>query len=215
MFIFDRANLTGIDVGSYAVKIVKIKGKGSNRSLEALGYSRLDNAQSEDGSKLSETFRNLFHAHKIKTKKVAVVLSGGSLAIEHLYLPNMPKKDMKEAVRWEMRKKISFSPEELVCDFTTIGEVTRGEKSVISLIAFGARKKDVEQLMKTLEDANLEPHRIDVSPMAMLACFDYNNEWEDGVNYSMIDIGDSKSMLAIFKDRRRGIVGWMVSKKST
>lgn len=202
MFIFDRANLTGIDIGSYAVKIVKIKGKGSSRSLEALGYSRLDSAQSEDGSKLSETFRNLFTAHRIKTKKVAAVLSSGSLATEHLYLPNMPKKDMKEAVRWEMRKKVAFSPEELVCDFTTIGEVKRGEKSVISLIAFGARKKDVEQLMQTLEDAYLEPVRIDVAPMAMLACFDYNNEWENGVNYSMIDIGDSKSMLAIFKDRK-------------
>lgn len=203
MFIFDRANLTGIDIGSYAVKVVKIKGKGGSRSLDALGYSRLDSAQfSEDSSKLSETFRNLFSAHRIKTKKVAAVLSGGSLALAHLYLPNMPKKDMKEAVRWEMRKQVTFSPEELVCDFTTIGEVKRGEESVISLIAFGARKKDVEQLIKTLEDAALEPVRIDVAPMAMLACFDYNNVWENGINYSMIDIGDSKSMLAIFKDRK-------------
>lgn len=203
MFIFDRANLTGIDIGSYAVKVVKIKGKEGSRSLEALGYSRLDNTQfPDDSSKLSETFRNLFNAHKIKTKKVATVLSGGSLTLAHLYLPNMPKKDMKEAVRWEMRKQVTFSPEELVCDFTTIGEIKRGEEPVISIIAFGARKKDVEQLIKAIEDAFLEPVRIDVAPMAMLACFDYNNIWESGINYSMIDIGDSKSTLAIFKDRK-------------
>jgi type IV pilus assembly protein PilM len=114
----------------------------------------------------------------------------------------MPKKDMKEAVRWEMRKQITFPPEELVCDFTTIGEVKRGEESMLSLIAFCAHKKDTDRLIKILEDALLEPLIIDVTPMAMLACFDYNNVWENGVNYSMIDIGDSKSTLAVFKNRK-------------
>lgn len=203
MFFFDKGGLTGIDIGSYALKVVKIKGKGSNRSLEAVGYSQLNHITLPEGdSKLSETIRNLFNAHRIKTKKVASVLSGGFLTVAHLYIPNMPKKDMKEAVRWEMRKHITFSPEELVCDFTTIGEVQRGDESMLSLIAFGAPKKDVKQLIKILEAAFLEPVMVDVAPMAMLACFDYNNVWENEVNYSMIDIGDSKSTLAIFKDRK-------------
>ena len=212
MLLFDKGGLTGIDIGSYALKVVKIKGKGSNRSLEAVGYSQLNHITLPEGdSKLSETIRNLFNTHRIKTKKVASVLSGGSLTVAHLYIPNMPKKDMKEAVRWEMRKHITFSPEELVCDFTTIGEVKRGmpskasiggDESMLSLIAFGAPKKDVKQLIKILEAAFLEPVMVNVAPMAMLACFDYNNVWENGVNYSMIDIGDSKSTLAIFKDKK-------------
>ena len=203
MLLFDKGGLTGIDIGSYALKVVKIKGKGSNRSLEAVGYSQLNHITLPQGdSKLSETIRNLFNAHRIKTKKVASVLSGSSLTVAHLYIPNMPKKDMKEAVRWEMRKHITFSPEELVCDFTTIEEVKRGDESMLSLIAFGAPKKDVKQLIKMLEAAFLEPVMVNVAPMAMLACFDYNNVWENGVNYSMIDIGDSKSTLAIFKDRK-------------
>jgi type IV pilus assembly protein PilM len=203
VFLFDKGGLTGIDIGSYALKVVKIKGKGSNRSLEAVGYSQLNHITLPEGdSKLSETIRNLFNTHRIKTKKVASVLSGGSLTVAHLYIPNMPKKDMKEAVRWEMRKHITFSPEELVCDFTTIGEVKRGEESMLSLIAFGAPKKDVKRLIKILEAALLETVMVDVAPLAMLACFDYNNVWENGVNYSMIDIGDSKSTLVIFKDRK-------------
>lgn len=212
MLFFDKDALTGVDIGSYALKVVKIKGKGGNRSLEAAGYSQLSRMTlSEGDSKLSESIRNLFNAHRIKTKKVASVLSGGSLTVAHLYIPNMPKKDMKEAVRWEMRKHITFSPEELVCDFTIIGEVKKGlpskdsiggEEPMLSLIAFGSRKRDVEQLIKTFESALLEPVMIDAAPMAMLACFDYNNVWENGVNYSMIDIGDSKSTLAIFKDKK-------------
>ncbi len=212
MFIFDKCSFAAVDIGSYAVKVVKIKGKGSSRSLEAVGYSRLDNITiPDDNSKISEAIRNLFNIHRIKTKKVATVLSGGSLTLAHLYLPNMPKKDMKEAVRWEMRKQVAFSPEELVCDYTAIGEVKKGlpskasiggEETMLSLIAFGARKKDVEQLIKILEDSLLLPMTVDVTPMAMLACFDYSNVWEDGMNYSMIDIGDSKSTLAIFKEKK-------------
>lgn len=203
MFIFDKGSFAAVDIGSYAVKVVKIKGKGGSRSLEAVGYSRLDHiAIPDDNSKISETIRNLFNVHRIKTKRVATVLSGNSLTLAHLYLPNMPRKDIKEAVRWEMRKQVTFSPEELVCDYTAIGEIKKGEESVLSLIAFGARKKDVEELLKILESASLEPATVDVTPMAMLACFDYSNIWEEGINYSMIDIGDSKSTLAIFKERK-------------
>lgn len=203
MFIFDKGSFAAVDIGSYAVKVVKIKGKRANRSLEAVGYSRLDNITiSNDNSKISQTIRNLFNAHRIKTKKVATVLSGGSLTLVHLYLPNMPRKDMKEAVRWEMRKQVAFSPEELVCDYTAIGEVKKGEESVLSLIAFGARKNDVEHLIGIIEGASLEPMTVDATPMAMLACFDYSNVWEDGINYSMIDICDSKSTLVIFKGKK-------------
>lgn len=203
MFIFDKGSFTAVDIGSYAVKVVKLKGKGGSRSLEAVGYSRLEHITvPDDNSKVSETIRNLFNVHKIKTRKVTTVLSGGSLTLAHLYLPDMPKKDMKEAVRWEMRKQVTFSPEELVCDYAVIGEVKKGEESMLSLIAFGARKKDVEQLLKIFEGALLEPMTVDVTPMAMLACFDYSNVWEAGINYSMIDIGDSKSTLAIFKEKK-------------
>lgn len=203
MFIFDRGSLTGVDIGSYAVKVVKIKGAGAMRSLAAVGYSKLSHiALPHESSMLSQILRNLFNIHKIKTKNVAAVLAGGSLTMAHIYLPNMPRKEMKEAVKWEMRKQVAFSPDELVCDFTTIGEVKRGEQTVLSLIAFGARKIEVEFLLKLLEGAMLRPMVVDVTPVAMLSSFDYNNVWEDGVNYSMIDLGDSKATLAIFKDRR-------------
>ncbi len=203
MFIFDKGNLTGIDIGSYAVKVVKIKGAGDRRLLGAVGYSKLDHlAFPQESSRLSGILRTLFSAQRIKTRKVAAVLPGSSLTLMHMYLPKMPKKDMKEAVRWEMRKQISFPPDELVCDFTTIGEVKRGEESMLSLIAFGAQNGDVERLLKTMEDASLNPVAVDVVPMAMLLSFDHNNAWEEGANYSMVDIGDSKSTLAIFKDRK-------------
>ncbi|MBI3398088.1 MAG: type IV pilus assembly protein PilM [Deltaproteobacteria bacterium] len=202
MLIFDRKNLVGVDIGSYAVKAVKVKGT-TVKTLDAIAYSRLDHITlPQDNLRLSEALRNLFNAHRITTKKVAAVLPGNYLTLTHLYLPKMPKKDMKEAVRWEMRKQITFPPEELVCDFTSIGEVKRGEDIMISLIAFGAMKRDVGQVIKIFEDALLEPSTIDATPIAMLASFNHNNVWEDGINYSMMDIGESKSTLAIFKDKR-------------
>jgi len=109
VFIFDKGNLTGIDIGSYAVKVVKIKGTGDRRLLGAVGYSKLDHlAFPQESSRLSGILRTLFSAQRIKTRKVATVLPGSSLTLMHMYLPKMPKKDMKEAVRWEMRKQITF-----------------------------------------------------------------------------------------------------------
>jgi len=203
VFVFDKSSYVGIDIGSYSIKVIKVKGAGPSRSLEAVAYSRLDHiALPEDNSKLSEILRNLFNVHRIKSKKIATAISGDLLTLVHLYLPHMPKKDMKEAVRWEMRKQITFSADELICDFAAIGEVKRGDEPMVSLIAFGVQKKDVKNLLGIFDDALLEPERVDAIPMAMLASFDYNNIWEDGINYSMLDIGDSKSTLTIFKDKK-------------
>jgi len=110
VFVFDKSSYVGIDIGSYSIKVIKVKGAGPSRSLEAVAYSRLDHiALPEDNSKLSEILRNLFNVHRIKSKKIATAISGDLLTLVHLYLPHMPKKDMKEAVRWEMRKQITFS----------------------------------------------------------------------------------------------------------
>lgn len=203
MFIFDKGSLTGVDIGSYAIKAIKIKGAGASKTLSRVAYSRLDHiAIPEESSKLSEILKNVFNANRIKAKKVVTVFSGGSLTLAHLFLPKMPKRDMKDAVRWEMRKHIAFPAEDLVCDYTTIGEVKRGEDFVNSVLVFGVRKRDIEQLIKIFEDALLEPSSIDVTPIAMLAAFNHNNVWEKGVSYSMIDIGNSKSTVAIFKDKK-------------
>lgn len=203
MFFLNRGNLIGVDIGSYAVKAVKIKGKGDNRSLEAVGYSKIGHINiPQDNLILARLLRTIFNTHKINAKKIAAIFSGGSLIHLPMYLPNMPRKDMKEAVRWEMQKHITFPHDELVYDFTTIGEVKKGEDLMVFLIAFGAQKNDVKQLINIFEDASLEPISINVTPMAMLASFDYNNIWDANINYSMIDIGDLKSTVAIFKDKK-------------
>lgn len=201
--LFRRRSLAGIDIGSSGIKIVKLKKRGVSSSLEELGYVKLPSTGiTEDGFRIRETLASLIDIRKMKIKKVASTIWVPSLTFKYLYLPRMPKGDLKEAVRWEMRKEVNFPPDELICDFVNIGEIKRGEETLYSIIAFGVRKGEVNQLIETLSYASLEPLAIDVTPMAMLSAFDYNNVWEDGINYAMIDMGATKTTLAIFKDRR-------------
>jgi len=201
--LFSRRSLAGVDIGSSGIKVVKLKRRGVSSSLEELGYVKLPSTNlMEEGFKIRETLASLINIRGMKIKKVASTIWVPSLISRHLYLPRMPKGDLREAVRWEMRKEVSFPPDELICDFVNIGEIKRGEETLYSIIAFGVRRGEVNQLIETLGYASMEPLAIDVTPMAMLSSFDHNNVWEEGVNYAMIDLGATKTTLAVFKDKR-------------
>ncbi|MBI5286667.1 MAG: type IV pilus assembly protein PilM [Deltaproteobacteria bacterium] len=201
-FIFNRGNLAGVDIGSSGVKVVKLKRRGSAYNLEEFGYAKSPSPDTEGGFKVRETLVGLIRTGRMKIKRVASIVCAPSLLLRHLYLPRMPKGDLREAVRWEMRKETNFPPDELICDFTNIGETRKGEETLYSIIAFGVWRKDVDRLIEILREATLEPIAIDVTPMAMLSSFDYNNVWEEGVNYAMVDLGAAKTTFAIFKDRK-------------
>ncbi|MEK7773545.1 MAG: pilus assembly protein PilM, partial [Deltaproteobacteria bacterium] len=74
--------------------------------------------------------------------------------------------------------------------------------NTVPVIAFSSKKSEIDGLMAFFKDASLEVRVIEAVPTALFAAFDLNNIWEDGVNYSMVDIGASKTTLVILKNKR-------------
>jgi type IV pilus assembly protein PilM len=89
---------------------------------------------------------------------------------------------------------------DLVTDYVNAAAAT--EQNKLSVIAFSIVKDEVTRSIGLFKDAGLELKVADVAPAALLAVFDLNNKWEPGVNYAMLDMGDSRSTLVILKDGR-------------
>lgn len=204
MFPFRDKNLIGVDIGSYSIKVVKLKGAKGSYTLEAAACVKLPRESASDRLAVSGLISEIIRSRKVGGACAATVISGKSLILRHIYLPQMPEKDLKEAVRWEIRKEVAFPPNELVCDYIIASAAAKTSENMLSIIAFAARKNDVEGTMNIFRDAGLELKVIDAVPSALTAAFDANNGWEEGVNYAMLDIGEAKSTLAIFKNQRLG-----------
>ncbi len=201
MFSLWGGNLLGIDIGSHSIKAVKLRGKRGSYTLEKAAWTRIPEAEGERsiGSVLLGFLKN----HKIKDRTVASVISGQSVTVRHLYLPHMPERDLKEAVKWELRREMSFPSNELIVDYVVTGG---GGENKLSLMVFATRKGDVNEIVKVFKEASIDLMVLDAVPTAMLSAFDINNTWEKGVNYAMLDLGASGTTLAIFKDRCLGFV---------
>lgn len=200
MFPFTSKNLIGIDIGSYSVKVVSFSGKPGSYSLKTAACFKLPREGGQPVPATPGLLAEIVKSQKLKGSRAATLLTGSSLVFRHIYLPKMPEKDLKEAVRWEIRKETSIPPEEIVADYT----LSNGskEENRLSLIAFAARKGDIEKIMSMFREADIDLRVVEAVPTALLASFDLNNSWEDGINYGVLDIGDSKSTLAIFKNKK-------------
>jgi len=191
--------LIGIDLGAWSVKAVILSGSRGSYRLKAAAYMKLPK-EARDGDLGAEALASFLRSNGIKGGKASVLMTGHSLMFRHFFLPEMPEKDLLEAVKWEIRKEVSIAPSELVSDFVLAAGGAAEHKS--SIIAFAGVKKEIDSILSYYREAGVDARVIEVVPTALLASFDANNAWEDGLNYAILDIGYSKSTLAIFKKKR-------------
>ncbi len=198
-----RKLLSGIDIGSSSLKVVKLKRKGGKTVLDWYGYAELQRGLKlpEEWHRISESIHQLIlTGRKVTVDKVASTISASSLIINYLTLPEMPKKDLFEAVKWEAKKQISFPPEDLIFDYIVLEKIVKESETHLSVLSFAISRLDAQEHVNILRESSLTPIALDVIPMALLSSFDHNNEWEKGVNYALIDIGMTKTNLVILKD---------------
>lgn len=194
-----QGTFTGIDLGSWSIKAVTISGRRGSYTLRNAAYMKLSQ-EGRHGNVTAGALASFLRSKGIRPGKAAVLMTGNSLMFRHLSLPLMPEKDLKEAVKWEIRKEISIAPADLVADFVTTGPGGRsGADQKSSIIAFAGVRKDIDSIIALYGGAGVEARVIEVVPTALLASFDAAGLWENGANYAMLDIGLQKSTLAIFK----------------
>lgn len=199
MSIFKK-DLIAVDIGSYSAKVVCLSGSAGAWAVEGAAYFKLPR-QEVGGAMVSNDFlTGLVSAQRLSGKSVAALMTGSSLIFRHLYLPPMPDNDLKEAVKWELKKEGAIAGD-YVSDYCLAGKSARPGETMLSVIAFAANRVEVEAVMTLYKGAGLKIRVLDAVPTALLFAFDAHGEWQDGVNYSMLDIGQFKSTLVIIRDK--------------
>ena len=121
--MFRRAkSLVGLDIGSSAVKAVELKPAGKAYKVSAFGTepvppdSIVDGAII-DGGVVAEAIRRLFGGRGIKTKDVALSLSGNAVIVKKITLPVMTASELAESIYWEAEQYIPFDIQDVNLDY--------------------------------------------------------------------------------------------------
>jgi len=191
--------VTGVDIGSSAVKVCRLQKTGKGYNLVALGSAALPAGSVEDGilqepEEVGKIIADLFKNLKIKNSKVGISISGYSVIVKKINLEVMEEEELAEYINSEAEQYIPFDIDEVYLDFQdlkTAGE--DGERTDIMLVA--AKKEVIDDYLDMLQEQKLKPVLVDVDGFAL------ENIWEtiaeDSDNVALVDIGASKMNINI------------------
>lgn len=191
----------GLDIGSHSIKLVGIEMTSKGPFLTRAGIKEIPyGEQREDPTFISETIKALYREVGLKPGKVNLTVSGADIHIRRLSLPSMPKSELREAVRWEMKKHLPFPVETAQIDFLILGESAEKDLKKLDLVAVACPKHLINRFLAIAEGAGLKPIHLNVAPFALWNTLLVLDQFEKEKVVALIDLGAEKTGIYIFKD---------------
>ncbi len=194
--------ITGVDIGSHAVKVCQLQKTGKGYSLIAVGSAALPPGSVEDGvlqdpEEVGRTVASLFRNLKIKNNRVGISISGYSVIVKKINLEVMSEEELHEYITSEAEQYIPFDIEDVYLDFEDLRTATDEEdRTDVMLVA--AKKEVIDDYLEMLQEQKLKPVLVDVDGFALENIWETTSQQTE--NVALVDIGASKMNINIISD---------------
>ncbi len=198
-----KKDIVGIDIGTSAVKMVRLRESHGVYHLQNIGIVPLapetiiDNAIM-DSPAIVAVIKGMLESMKVKSKRVATSVSGHSVIIRKINLPLMTEAELESSIQWEAEQYIPFDVSEVNIDFQIIGPDAK-DPAQMNVVLVAAKKEFVNDYVAVFTDAGLEPVVMDIDCFALENMFDYNYGFVDGEVIALIDLGASATSVNILR----------------
>lgn len=175
-----------LDWGSKEMKWAQLKPYGEDRlALTYLDCLPLPKEEGELPTKLKE----YVFSHELTHHGVAVSFQNSDLHIRRLELPRMPKEDLVEAIRWQMRDIAEESLEDYTVQYSIIEEKVLTDMVRLVLLSFAIKKETVEKKLALLEKAGLHPFFAEPTAVALATTLERIYPTTEGEWVGCADLG--------------------------
>ena len=202
-----KKSMLGLDIGSSAVKFVDLRETGRGYEVNNLGVLSLPPETIVDGSVMDTTtvvdgIRELVSNYKVRKRDVAISVSGHSVIVKKIALPNMTESELEENIYVEAERYIPFGINDVNIDFQILGpaEQEMGDNMEILLVA--AKKDFIDEYVAVVKEAGLNPLVIDIDSFALENMYELNYPVETGDMVALCDIGASIMNLNVVRGGR-------------
>jgi len=189
---FGKKNLVGVDIGSSSVKAVELQGKTGSLQLVSLGYENLQADSIVDGqimelNDVSNVITNIFREHQIKTDRIAAGVSGHSVIVKNIVVPQMSADELEESIEWHAEEHIPFDISDVSLDY----QVTGASPDALHVLMAACKRDKVANLKQAIQLAGKQPAVIDVDAFALQNCYEVNYQPMPGQIVALLNVGAS------------------------
>lgn len=193
--LFSRTKgVIGLDIGSSALKLVELKPrKGGEFSLVRLGVEPLSPEAIVDGtimdsSLVVDAIHHLNSETRVKSPNFATSLSGHSVIIKKIQLPQTPEDELAESIQWEAEQYIPFDINDVRLDYVVLSDATDAVDSMEVLLVAVKRDK-VNDYVSVISQAGKTPSLIDVDAFAVQNAYEVNYDIDPLRVVALVNMG--------------------------
>lgn len=193
--------LIGLDIGTNGIKFCQLKQGKRNYQLVNFGLALLPPETIVDGALIAtdtivDTLRELFEAHRVRGKEVAISVSGHSVIIRKIALPQMTQDELQESIQWEAEQYIPFDMNDVYLDVEILSPQSAAN-NMMEVLLVAAKKDMVSDYLEVVQEAGLTPRVVDVDCFAVQNQFEMNYELPLTETIVLINIGSSVSNINV------------------
>lgn len=177
--LFQRrpSSVIGIDIGTFSTKVVQLKYEGERAILETYGellnahyFKETDgvgaNFLSIQDSDVAELIRDLLRESNSTSKYAVFSIPAASSFITLISFPNIPRKEIEQAIPYEARKYIPIPMSEVVLDWEIFDAEYAEDLKEILLVA--VPREVIEKFRRVAEGMGITPLALEVEIMSLV-----------------------------------------------
>ena len=187
-------NAVGLDIGSSSIKIILLREDRKGVHLQSFDMAMLPAEAVVDGALMNftaivEKIKDLTAANRIRSRDVSVSVSGHSVIIKKISLPEMTPEELQESIQWEAEQYIPFDIKDVNVDVQILNpHAGQGQMDVL-LVA--AKKDVINDYTSVVAEAGLRTVCVDVDTFTIQNMFELNYGFPPSEAVALINIGAS------------------------
>ncbi|MEW6684085.1 MAG: type IV pilus assembly protein PilM [Nitrospirota bacterium] len=200
-FLRGRRSIVGCDLGRSAVKLVQLQRTGSGWSVVQAELRELTpEAHEGDQWPSPQAVQSAVECRWANGEDVAVCLQSRPAIVRHLDLPDIPKRELREALQWEAKKAASQAVEDLVVDHLRGPSVKSDQGRTMPVTMVVAEREAVEQEFRRYQQAGLRVKVMDINACAFYYAAHRLGRDQTGTGcVAFVDIGAGRMDINIVK----------------
>lgn len=203
MFNLTKTEVLGLDIGSSAVKLVRLRKDDAGFAVIAAGIAEI--AAGEDCDRTKETIgaiRKCFKSSRVETRLAVCSIRGPEVAVRDFEFPSLSTEEIEGAVLLEASQICPFNVANGAVDYRLIpngDDKTRG-------ILVAATETLIESKVQLAKEAGLKCVLMDVDGLALLNCFKGLDHESERSTAAILNVGGSNTTVAIMGSNGRPII---------
>ncbi len=205
--LFKKEYVIGLDIGSSSVKIAQFQSRedGLHLMKTDLKEIKIYDNEAENENEILSALRYLLKGVDIKRSKIIVNINCPHTAIKKVQAPYMPKTELKEGIKLEVKNYFPFAVDESLLDFEILGDIVeKGVRKYEVLVAVSPQKT-VEKHLSLLGKAGMKPASLICTSYALQKIAERLHSSDSGGKEDearcFIDMGELYTELIIVKGK--------------